>query len=352
MGPILVVNAGSTSLKLHVVGDDWRSTRVESFANVPNELEAVAHRVVHGGTRFLDPVVIDEVVRNAIGDLVSLAPLHNAPALEAIDAAQRALPDLPHVAVFDTSFHRTIPAEAAEYALPRRWREEWGVRRYGFHGLSVEWCAGRVPELLGGPVARLVVCHLGGGSSISAVVDGRSVDTTMGFTPLEGVPMTTRSGSIDPGALLYLLREKRIDEKSLDHALNLDSGIAALAASNGGMIEIERLAVSGDPAAGLALDVMLHHLAAAVAAMAASAGGLDALAFTAGIGEGSALVRERLCSRVGFLGIELDRLRNADAKPDCDVTSESSRVRVLVVRAREELIAARAARALLAGNPQ
>jgi acetate kinase len=349
---ILVVNAGSTSLKLHVVEEEGKSSRVESFVDVPNELDAVAHRVVHGGTRFLDPVVIDEIVRGAIGELVSLAPLHNAPALEAIDAAQRALPHLPHVAVFDTSFHRTIPAEAAEYALPRRWREEWGVRRYGFHGLSVEWCAGRVPELLGGPVARLVVCHLGGGSSISAVVDGRSVDTTMGFTPLEGVPMTTRSGSIDPGALLYLLRERRIDENSLDHALNFDSGVAALAARTGGMIEIERLAVSGDPAAGLALDVMLHHLAAAVAAMAASAGGLDALAFTAGIGEGSALVRERLCSRVGFLGIELDRLRNADAKPDCDVTSESSRVRVLVVRAREELIAARAARALLAGNPE
>jgi acetate kinase len=351
VGPILVVNAGSTSLKLHVVEEDEKSSRVESFVDVPDELEAVAHRVVHGGTRFLDPVVIDEIVRGAIGELVSLAPLHNAPALEAIDAARRALPHLPHVAVFDTSFHRTIPEEAAEYALPRRWREEWGVRRYGFHGLSVEWCAGRVPELLGGPVGRLVVCHLGGGSSVSAVVDGQSVDTTMGFTPLEGVPMTTRSGSIDPGALLYLLRERRIDENSLDHALNFDSGVAALAASNGGMIEIERLAVSGDPAAGLALDVMLHHLAAAVAAMSASAGGLDALAFTAGIGEGSALVRERLCSRLGFLGIELDRLRNADAKPDCDVTSESSRVRLLVVRAREELIAARAARAL-AGNPQ
>jgi acetate kinase len=352
VGPILVVNAGSTSLKLHVVEGDGESSPVGSFDDVPDELEAVVHRVVHGGTRFLDPVVIDEAVRDAIDDLVPLAPLHNAPALTAIDGAQRALPDLPHVAVFDTSFHRTIPAEAAEYALPRLWREEWGVRRYGFHGLSVEWCTGRVPELLGRPVERLVVCHLGGGSSITAVVDGRSVDTTMGFTPLEGVPMTTRSGSIDPGALLYLLRERRLNGNSLDHALNFDSGVEALASCTGGMIEIERRALVGDRRAGLALGVLLHHLAAGVAAMSASAGGLDALAFTAGIGEGSALVRERLCSRLGFLGVELDQGRNADAMPDCDVAGESSRVRVLVVQAREELVAARAARALLADNPQ
>jgi acetate kinase len=352
VGPILVVNAGSTSLKLHVVEEGVNSSPVESFVDVPDELEAVAHRVVHGGTRFVDPVAIDEAVRNAIADLVSLAPLHNAPALEAIDDARRTLPHLPHIAVFDTSFHRTIPPEAAEYALPQRWREGWGVRRYGFHGLSVEWCAGRVPELLGRSVERLVVCHLGGGSSITAVVDGRSVDTTMGFTPLEGVPMTTRSGSIDPGALLYLLRERGLDEQSLDHALNFDSGIEALAACTDGMIEIERRALSGDRRAGLAVGVLLHHLAAAVAAMSASAGGMDALAFTAGIGEGSALVRERLCFRLGFLGVALDQGRNAVATPDCDVADESSRVRVLVVRAREELVAARAARALLAANPQ
>jgi acetate kinase len=191
------------------------------------------------------------------------------------------------------------------------------------------------------------VCHLGGGSSITAVVDGRSVDTTMGFTPLEGVPMTTRSGSIDPGALLYLLRERRLDAESLDHALNFDSGVEALAACTGGMIEIERRALSGDRAAGLALGVMLHHVAAAIAAMAASAGGLDALAFTAGIGEGSALVREGLCSRLGFLGVELDQARNENAEPDCEVASESSQVRVLVVQAHEELVAARAARTLL-----
>jgi acetate kinase len=344
---ILVVNAGSTSLKLHAVEADATSTRVESFADAPAGIDAVAHRVVHGGPRFRDPVVIDKEVLEQIRDLVSLAPLHNAPALEAIDAAQRALPHVPHVAVFDTSFHRTIPAEAAEYALPPAWREQWGIRRYGFQGLSVEWCARRVPELLGHPVDRLVVCHLGGGSSVTAVLTGRSVDTTMGFTPLEGVPMTTRSGSIDPGALLYLLREGRLDVNTLDHALNFDSGVKGLAGGDGGMIEVERRAQAGDSDAVLAVEVLLHHLAAAVAAMAASLRGLDALAFTAGIGEGSALVRERLCARLGFLELELDLSRNQNAAPDCEVSTDRSRVRVLVVRAREELVAARAARALL-----
>ncbi len=347
MGAILVVNAGSTSLKLHAVEADQKSIRVDSFADVPEGIDAVAHRVVHGGARFRDPVVIDTEVRDQISELVALAPLHNAPALEAIDLAQLALPHVPHVAVFDTSFHRTIPAEAAEYAVPPAWREQWGIRRYGFQGLSVEWCAQRVPELLGHPVERLVVCHLGGGSSVTAVLAGRSVDTTMGFTPLEGVPMTTRSGSIDPGALLYVLREGHLDVDSLDHALNFDSGLKGLAGDGGGMIDVERRAGSGDAEAGLALEVMVHRLANAVAAMAASAGGLDALAFTAGIGEGSALVRERLSARLRFLGVDLDPEKNRNATPDCDIATESSRVRVLVVRAREELVAARAARDLL-----
>jgi acetate kinase len=346
VGTILVVNAGSTSLKLHAVEGDQKSTPVESFEGAPAGIDGVAHRVVHGGPRFLDPVVIDKEVREQVRDLVTLAPLHNAPALEAIDAAQRALPRVPHVAVFDTSFHRTIPAEAAEYAVPPAWRERWGIRRYGFQGLSVEWSAQRVPELLGQVADRLVVCHLGGGSSVTAVVAGRSVDTTMGFTPLEGVPMTTRSGSVDPGALLYLLREGHFDVESLDHALNFDSGVRGLAGGSG-MIDTERRAQSGDAEAGLALEVMLHRLAGAVAAMAASAGGLDALAFTAGIGEGSAFVRGGLCSRLRFLGVDLDWEKNEHAAPDCDIATESSLVRILVVRAREELVAARAARDLL-----
>jgi acetate kinase len=352
VGSILVVNAGSTSLKLKVVAADEETKRIATFADAPGDLDAAAHRVVHGGKQFRDPVLIDDAVVEQIGELVALAPLHNAPALEAIAAAQLAFPALPQVAVFDTSFHRTIPSEAAEYALPRAWREEWGIRRYGFHGLSVEWSVQRAAELLGERPKRLVVCHLGGGSSLTAVVDGRSVDTTMGFTPLEGVPMITRSGSVDPGAMLYALREKGLGVDALDHALNFDSGVQALAEADGGMIEVERRAAAGDGEAELALDVMLHDLASAVAAMSASAGGLDAIAFTAGIGENSALVRDRLCSRLRFLGVDLNPVKNAQAEPDCDVSTVDSSVRILVIRAREELIAARAVRRLLAASTE
>ena len=304
------------------------SQRVPSWDQVPGHVDAVAHRVVHGGPRFREPVVIDDDVRAAIEELEALAPLHNAPALRAIEQAQRALPDVPHIAVFDTAFHATIPDEAATYAIPQRWRD-WGVRRYGFHGLSVQWSAERVR------VPRLVVCHLGGGSSITAVRDGRSVDTTMGFSPLEGVPMTTRSGSVDPGALLYLLRKRGLDADTLDHELNLESGMKALAGGTGDMREV----------GGLALDVFVHRVAAAVAAMVAALDGLDALVFTAGIGENSSLVRARVCARLGFLGVELDPAQNESAEPDWTISSGP--VAVHVVRAREELVAARAARELL-----
>jgi acetate kinase len=344
---VLVVNAGSTSMKLHLVDDDEHSTPVTSFAEAPADVRAVVHRVVHGGARFREPVAIDDSVREEIRALVSLAPLHNAPGLHAIEEAERALPAVPHIAVFDTSFHSSIPEDAAVYAVPARWRDEWGIRRYGFHGLSVQWSAERVPELLGRPVDRLVVCHLGGGSSVTAVVGGRSVDTTMGFTPLEGVPMTTRSGSVDPGALFYVLREHDVPVEALDHMLNSDSGMKALAGGSGLMRDLELRAAAGEEDAELALGVFIYRVAGAVASMAAAAGGLEALAFTAGIGEGSALVRERLCERLVFLGVEIDAARNAEAEPDSDVGADGSRVRILVVRAREELVAARAARALL-----
>ncbi len=351
-GSILVVNAGSTSLKLNLIAEDGTATRVDSLEDVdPAGVAAVAHRVVHGGSRFREPAVIDEAVRDEIFALQTLAPLHNAPALAGIATAERALPEAVHVAVFDTAFHATIPEEAAVYAVPPRWLEEWGVRRYGFHGLSVAWSAERAPQVLGRPSAglRLVVCHLGGGSSITAVRDGRSVDTTMGFSPLEGVPMTTRSGSIDPGALVYLLGTHRLNRETLEHALNFESGLKGLAGGSGSMLELEQRVASGDERAVLALDVFTHRVAGAVAAMAASAGGLDALVFTAGIGEGSALVRERVSTRLTFLGVELEDESNRAAEPDCDVAAAGSTVRVLVVRAREEVVAARAARALLAG---
>jgi acetate kinase len=323
---VLVVNAGSTSLKLHVVeGDD--SQVVESLEQ---EVAAVAHRVVHGGPRFREAAVIDDDVRDAIRALEPLAPLHNAPALRAIDEARAAIPSVPHVAVFDTQFHATIPEVAATYAIPRGWRE-WGIRRYGFHGLSVQWAAEQVRA------RRLVVCHLGGGCSVTAVLDGRSVDTTMGFSPLEGVPMTTRSGSIDPGALLYLLRERGLDHETLDHALNFDSGIAALGEA-AGMSELEARQTQE---ADLAIAVFTLRVAAAIGAMAVACGGLDALVFTAGIGENSARVREDVCGRLAFLGVELDAERNASASQDCVISRGA--VAVHVIHAREELVAARAA---------
>jgi len=338
VGTILVVNAGSTSLKLSVVGEDWRAEPVPSLDALPAGVEAVGHRVVHGGARFREPVPIDDEVERGLATLTELAPLHNAPALAAIDKARRVLPDVPHVAVFDTAFHATLPEEAATYALPRRFREQWGIRRYGFHGLSVQWAAeqARAP--------RLVVCHLGGGCSVTAVRDGRSVDTTMGFTPLDGVPMATRSGSVDPGALLYLLRTGALTVEELDQALEHESGLIGLSEISGQVEELER---SGEPTSRLALDVYTHRIAGAVAAMAASLDGLDALVFTAGVGEHSAGVRERVCTRLGFLGVRLDARLNSTANPDAEIAAAGSQVRVIVLRAREELVVARAVRSLL-----
>ncbi len=303
---VLVVNAGSTSLKLNLVrGDD--ATAVGDFVAAA----AVGHRIVHGGDRFVEPCAIDAEVEREIRELTELAPLHNAPAVAAIDRARAALPDVPHVAVFDTAFHRTMPIESSTYAIPQRWRDEWRIHRFGFHGISVEWVASQVRT------ARLVVCHLGGGCSITAVRDGRSVDTTMGFSPLEGVPMATRSGSIDPGALLYLLREQKLTVDELERALEHESGLAGLSGGSGDVRE----------ASPLALDVFVHRVAGAVAAMAAALGGIDALAFTGGIGEHAGAVRDRIVERVRFLG-------------DFDVR---------VVPAREELVIARKVRHLLEG---
>ncbi|MHB1242387.1 MAG: acetate/propionate family kinase [Gaiellaceae bacterium] len=265
--------------------------------------DAVGHRIVHGGGRFRAPAVVDDAVAESLAELAPLAPLHTAPALAALSEARAALPDVPHVAVFDTAFHASIPDEAATYAVPRRWREEWGVRRYGFHGLAVAWAAEQVP------VPRLVVCHLGGGCSVTAVRDGRSADTTMGFSPLEGVPMATRSGSVDPGALLYLLRARGVSPDELDRVLETESGLAAL----GGL---------DDP---LGFAVYTYRVAQAVAAMAVALGGVDAIAFSGGVGENRADVRAAIAARLAFLGD----------------------VRLEVVAAREDVIVARAVRALL-----
>jgi acetate kinase len=334
---VLVVNAGSASLKLSVVAQDGTATKLDSLPGTPDGIAAVAHRVVHGGPRFREPVLIDDAVELELEGLTELAPLHNAPALAAIREARSRFPGLPQVAVFDSAFHATIPDEAATYALASQLRE-WGIRRFGFHGLSVQWASEQVQA------SRLVVCHLGGGCSVTAIRDGRSVDTTMGFTPLEGVPMATRPGSVDPGALVYLLRH-HLTVESLDHALEHESGLAGLSGLSG---DVQDLEASDDPASRLALDVFTYRVATAVGAMAVALEGLDALVFTAGIGEHSAFVRESVCTRLGFLGVELDRQANARARPDATVSTPGTSVRVVVLEAREDLVAARAARELLA----
>ena len=274
MTSVLTVNAGSTSLKLSLVEGET-SRPVDSF----EPADAVGHRVVHGGSRYTDPVLIDDEVEEAIDELSHIAPLHNTPALRAIREARAALPDVPHVAVFDTAFHATIPPEASTYAIPERWRD-WGVRRYGFHGIAVQSVVSRLDA------TRIVACHLGGGCSVTAVLDGRSVDTTMGFTPLEGVPMATRSGSVDPGALIYLLREHGLTVDDLDAALEHESGLAAL----GGL---------DDP---LGFSVYTYRIASAVAQMAMALRGLDVLTFSGGVGENRTDVRAAIVERLLFLG--------------------------------------------------
>jgi acetate kinase len=287
-GDVLVVNAGSTSLKLSVVAADESSRPVGSLEEAP-PVAAVAHRIVHGGGRFHEPTLVDDDVVVALETLVELAPLHMRPALDALAVGRRALPDVPHVAVFDTAFHRTLPERAATYALPRAWRER-GIRRYGFHGLAAAWAAEQVP------VARLVFCHLGGGCSVTAIRDGRSVDTTMGFTPLEGVPMGTRPGSVDPGVLLHLLRHG-LPLDDLEDALEHESGLRAL----GGTDDVEALLAARTPEARLALDVFAYRVAQAAAAMAVALDGVDAVAFSGGIGEHATEVRERIVGQLAHL---------------------------------------------------
>lgn len=355
MAHILVLNAGSSSLKWAVL--DLASEAVEVrdaatwegsagghhetelravLARVP-PVDAVGHRVVHGGAAFREAVVVDERVREAIAALAEIAPLHNLAALAGIDAITRALPGLPQVAAFDTAFHATIPDAAAVYPLPREWTRRWGLRRFGFHGLSVQYAVRRGREMLGAMPRRLVVCHLGAGCSVTAVAEGRSVDTSMGFTPLEGLMMAQRSGSVDPGLLLSLLRRHSVTVDDLDDALNERSGLLGVSGVSADLRAVTAAADTGDPRAALAEAMFLHRLIGAIGAMAAVLGGLDALVFTGGIGEHSPRVRRAVADALGYVGLRLDEARNASPTGDTDVAAGDSGVRVLVVAAREDL---------------
>ncbi len=349
MLPVLVVNAGSTSLKLELVSASDKSEVLSSLSEAKGRAAAIGHRVVHGGGRFREPVVLDSDVIAEIETMSEVAPLQNRPALEAITAARKLFGAEPQVAVFDTAFHATIPPEAFTYAIPRQWREKYGIRRFGFHGLSVAWAAERAPALLDHPIERLVVCHLGGGCSITAVLAGRSVDTTMGFSPLEGVPMATRSGSVDPRSIFYLLDPGRLSREELENGLENESGLKGLSDLSGDVRELEKAEDSSDERAALALSVYVHRIAAAIASMVTALEGLDAIVFTAGVGENSARIRARVCERLSFLGVEIDSARNVEAKLDTDIATDRAAVRVLVIRAREALMVARGVRQVLIG---
>jgi acetate kinase len=310
------------------------------------DIDAVGHRVVHGGNRFTDAVRITPEVQEAIGGLGELAPLHNPASLLGIRAIEQIMPWVPQVALFDTAFHSTMPAYARTYAIPRRWTTEWGIHRYGFHGLSHAYCSTRAAEMLRGVGGRIVIAHLGNGASVSAVRNGICLDTSMGFTPLEGVVMGTRSGSLDPGVLLHLLRRKELTVEQLDHALNYESGLLGLSGNSSDMRQILKEAPN-HPEARLALEVYIHRLVQTIGAMAATLGGVDGLVFTAGVGENSAQVRALVCRNLEFLGLKLDRIANARCKPDADIACADSPSRILVIAAREDLTIVRETRRLI-----
>ncbi len=374
---VLVVNAGSSSLKLSVLGpadevaasvtvDEWDGSpdhrEVAEFLGGQTGVDAVGHRVVHGGTRFTSAVVIDEAVVAAIADLADLAPLHQPRALAGIRAARAALPGVPQVACFDTAFHAGLPPAAATYALPAAWNRRFGLRRFGFHGLSHQYAAARCEQLLrrdagppGAPL-RLVTCHLGAGASLAAVRGGASVDTTMGFTPLEGLVMATRCGSVDPGLLVWLVQQGGLSVAELSEGMEQQAGLAGLANLPGGsgdMREVQAAAGTGSPSAQLALGVYTHRLRREIAAMAAAMDGLDALVFTGGIGEHAPQVRADAAAGLGFLGVAIDPERNAaatgeaDAAGDADISAAAARVHTMVITAREDIEIARQTRATL-----
>jgi acetate kinase len=318
-----------------------------------DEIEVAGHRIVHGGAKLTQPVRITPEVKRDIENVASIAPLHNQAGLEGIELIEKLLPNIPQVAVFDTGFHRTLPPDAFIYPVPYIWYERDGIRRFGFHGINHKYCAHRTASLLGRDVStlKIVTCHLGNGCSLAAIDGGKSIDTTMGFTPLEGLMMGTRSGSIDPGILIHIMagdpRDPRRNRRDaayielVDKTLNRDSGLLGISGISSDMREVLDAARNGNERARLAFDIFVHRLQSEIGAMTASLGGIDVLVFSAGIGENSAEVRLAACARLKFLGIEVDEAANSGVKPDADVSQPGSRVRVLVIRAQEEWAIAR-----------
>ncbi len=368
LSQVLVLNAGSSSLKASVVEADGRrepvaatqvgwgsdATRVvDRRQTVAAALELLwqqgvdssrligsGHRIVHGGARFREPTLVDEAALDALDDVARLAPLHNGVALDTLRAVRELLPDLRAVAVFDTAFHATLSPEAYVYPLPWSWYEEWGIRRFGFHGLSVEWSVGRTAELLGKDVADLdlVIAHLGSGCSVTAVHAGRSVSTSMGLTPLEGVVMGTRSGSVDPGILIHVLSERGLSVTELADALEHSSGLLGMSGVSGDVREIQRAADDGSARAQLALDIFVRRAAAGIAVAAVALPRVDAFIFTGGIGEHAADIRSQIVARLAPLGVP--PVASVDVGIDGSLTPPGSAPAVLRIEAREDLVIA------------
>ena len=363
---VRITNIGSAEVTLEIEGKSQRLEALDHARAVRLTLEAisaratskptaVAHRVVHGGNDFTQPVLIDDDVVKQLDALDALAPLHNPVSVAGIRAARSALPAIPHVAVFDTALHANLPPAAQRYALPVELTQRFGIRRFGFHGTSHARVAESVAKYLRKPLEalRIISCHLGNGASVTAIAHGRSVETSMGMTPLEGLIMGTRAGDIDAGILLYLLRSGHCDVESLDELLNTQSGLKGLTGTND-MREIEARADRGDEPCRFAIDAYAHRVLKYVGAYAAVMSGVDAIAFTAGIGENSATIRARVADRLGFLGVDFDVDANRRARVDVQrpvarISSAQSRVELLVVRTDEEMALARAAEDLLAG---
>src|SRR6202521_2252462 len=307
-----------------------------------SEIAAVGHRIVNGGREYTQPTVVTADVKAAIERMGVFAPLHNRVELEGINLIEKQLGPIPQIAVFDTAFHSRLPAAAVVYPGPYEWVAQ-GIRRYGFHGINHQYCAERTAQLLGRelPSLKLVTCHLGNGCSLAAIQNSHSVDTTMGFTPLEGLMMGTRSGSVDPGILTYLMRRGQLTGEQLDDLLNTKSGLLGISGISGDMRQIVAAMKDGHPRAKLAFEIFVHRLQGGIGAMIAALGGIDALVFTAGIGENSPEVRAAACANFRFLRLKLDGAKNEQSSSDQDISLSDSAVRILIVRAQEDWAIAR-----------
>jgi acetate kinase len=307
-----------------------------------NEIDAVGHRVLHGGMEFTESCIVNDACIDAIKRCIPLGPLHNPANLMGIQACQAVMKGTPQVAVFDTAFHMTMPPAAYMYAVPYEYYEKYQIRRYGFHGTSHRYISGRAIQMLGGRKGlKIVCCHLGNGSSLSAVVDGKCVDTTMGLTPLAGVPMGTRSGDVDPAVLQFVMNKEGISADEMLNILNKKSGVLALSGVSSDFRDLDDAAAAGSERARLALDKFNYEVRKAIGAYAAAMGGVDAIVFTAGIGENSPSLRENIVAGLEYMGAKIDPEKNKTRGVEADVSAEGSRVRILIIPTNEELMIAR-----------